>query len=221
MQLKIWHKMIIGIAIPSFIAVLGGVLTYGYINDVRNRQEFVEIADDLKEHTLEMRRNEKNFLHFKNEEHLSSLNSALSLLTNSLSGITQDITKEIGEEDIRAINTSIQAYNGLIADIYRNYKKEAGITEEVRAEGRKLETFALKGTRAKELSINLILNLRRLEKNYMLFRDEKSLTELRYGLSQLENLIPFCLECKPYIEAIKTLANTYVLFSRRQSIFCS
>jgi hypothetical protein len=33
MQLKIWHKIIIGISIPSFIALLGSFLTYGYINN--------------------------------------------------------------------------------------------------------------------------------------------------------------------------------------------
>lgn len=49
----------IGISIPSFIALIGGILTYEYINDVKKRQELVLIADDLKEHVLEVRRNEK------------------------------------------------------------------------------------------------------------------------------------------------------------------
>ncbi|MEK6528960.1 MAG: hypothetical protein AABZ36_08780, partial [Nitrospirota bacterium] len=83
MQLKIWHKMIIGIAIPSFLAILGGIITYGYISDVKNRQGFVQIADDLKEQILEVRRNERNFLHFKNAEYFENVNNAISVLTNS------------------------------------------------------------------------------------------------------------------------------------------
>ena len=54
--------MIIGVSIPSLIALIGGLLTYGYINDVKKRHGFVQIADDLKEGVLEVRRNEKNFL---------------------------------------------------------------------------------------------------------------------------------------------------------------
>ena len=73
MQLKIWHKMIIGISIPSLIAVAGSILTYEYLNNVKNRQSFVQVADDIKERLLEARRNEKNFLHFKNEEQFKNL----------------------------------------------------------------------------------------------------------------------------------------------------
>ena len=70
MRLKIWHKMIIGIAIPSFMVILGGLLTYGYISDVEGRQHFVQIADDLKERVLELRRNEKISSTSKTRTHL-------------------------------------------------------------------------------------------------------------------------------------------------------
>jgi len=209
MQLKIWHKMIIGIAIPSFIAVLGGVLTYGYINDVKNRQEFVQVADDLKNHILEVRRNEKNFLHYKNKEYFNNVHTAISVFIDSINNVSPKTAEEIGEKEFSSLTESIQSYSNLIDSLYENYQQETKVTEKVRSEGRKLETFVEKGKHAKELSTSFILNLRRLEKNYMLFRDKGSFLKLDNGLSQLGNIIPFCNECRPYIKAIRNLFAVY------------
>lgn len=209
MQLKIWHKMIIGISIPSLIAILGGVLTYGYINDLKKRQNFVQIADDLKEHVLELRRNEKNFLRYKDAEHFEDLQNVIIVLNNAINNTPSEIKEEMGRELFFLLNKSIDTYSRLSNDLYENFQEEAKVTEEVRAEGRRLEEFVEKGKSAKEISKSFILNLRRLEKNYMLFRDKKSFEELNDGLSQLRNIIPFCFECIPYIEAIKKLFQTY------------
>jgi signal transduction histidine kinase len=205
MQLKIWHKMIIGISIPSFLAILGGIITYAYISDVKNRQGFVQIADDLKEHVLEIRRNEKNFFHFKNAEYFKNVNNAISVLTNSIDSISTETAKEIGKEKILQLGKSAQIYSSLVDNLYKNYHMETEVTEEVRTEGRKLETFVETGKHAKDLTISFVFNLRRLEKNYMLFRDKQSFFELNNNLTQLKNIIPFCYECTPYIEAIRNL----------------
>jgi len=58
MRLRIWHKMIIGMAIPSFIALLGVLLSYGYIDDVQKRHGYEQIADNINDHVLEVRQNE-------------------------------------------------------------------------------------------------------------------------------------------------------------------
>ncbi|MCK5139848.1 MAG: hypothetical protein KAQ85_08410, partial [Thermodesulfovibrionia bacterium] len=210
MELKIWHKMIIGISIPSFIAVLGGVLTYGYINDVKNRQGIVQIADDLKENVLEIRRNEKNFLHYKATEYLKYLHDALSAFTASINRIPPETVEDIGKEDFSLLNNSVQTYTKLIDTLFKNYQKEIKVTENVRAEGRKLETFVAKGKHAKELSTSFILHLRLLEKNYMLFRDNQSFNKLNSRLSELKNITPFCYECIPYVEALHNLFKTYI-----------
>lgn len=209
MQLKIWHKMIIGISIPSFIAVLGGVLTYGYINDVKNRQDIVQIADDLKEHVLEIRRNEKNFLHYKVAEYLENLHHALSVFSTSMNRVSPETVGEIGKKDFSLLNDSVQAFTNLTDNLFENYQEEIKSTEHVRAEGRKLETFVANGKHAKELSTSYFLHLRLLEKNYMLFRDNQSFNKLNSRLSELKNITPFCYECIPYVEALHNLFKTY------------
>jgi signal transduction histidine kinase len=209
MNLKIWHKIIIGISIPSFIAILGGVLTYGYLNNVKDRQGFVQIADDLKEEILEIRQNEKNFLLHKNSEYYEYFHDAIFALNNSINNISPKIIVEIGKEDFSLLRESIQVYSGLIDDLYKSYQQETNIVEKVREEGRKLEIFVAKEKHSAELSSSFILNLRRLEKNYMLFRDKVSYDRLDNTLSQLKNIIHFCVECIPYIEAIHNLFTTY------------
>ena len=209
MNLKIWHKMIIGISIPSFIALTGSLLTYEYLNDVENRQGFVQIADDLKEHVLEVRRNEKNFLLHKDAEYYKYFHDAISVLNSSINSISPTTVVEIGKEDFSLLRESIQTYLNLTDNLYKNYTHETDVIEKVREEGRKLESFVATGKHAKELTTSFILNLRRLEKNYMLFRDRDSFVKLDTALSELKNITPFCYECVPYTEAIYNLFSTY------------
>ncbi len=201
--------MIIGISIPSLIALFGGLLTYGYINNIKNRQGFVQIADDLKEQVLEVRRNEKNFLHYKDAEYYRYFSGAISALNNSISSISPTTVVEIGKEDFSLLGKSLQTYSGLTDALYKDYQQETVVVEEVREEGRKLETFVETGKHAAELSTRFIFELRLSEKNYMLFRDKNSFDKLNSALSQLKNIIPFCYECAPYIEAIHNLFSTY------------
>ncbi len=209
MNLKIWHKMIIGISIPSFIALLGSLLTYGYINDVKNRQGFVQVADDLKEQVLEVRRNEKNFLLHKDAEYYKYFHDAISVLNSSINSISPTTVVEIGKDDFSLFSESLQTYSSLIDDLYKYYQQETDVIEKVREEGRKLESFVAIGKHAKELTTNFILNLRRLEKNYMLFRDKDSFIKLDSTLSQLKNVTPFCYDCVEYTEAIQNLFSIY------------
>jgi signal transduction histidine kinase len=209
MHLKIWHKMIIGISIPSFIVLLGVILTFIYLNDVKNRHGYVQVADDLREHVLEVRRNEKNFIHFKNSEHLKSLFREISVLDNSIKYVPPEAIEEIGKGDFSLLSESLRKYSGLIDDLYRNYQQEAEIIEVVRTEGRKLEAYAASGKHSEKISINFILDMRRLEKNYMLFRDRESFFKLNNALSQMTDMIPFCSDCGPYVTSVRNLISTY------------
>ncbi|NOZ68270.1 MAG: HAMP domain-containing protein [Deferribacteres bacterium] len=209
MRSKIWHKMIIGISVPSLIAILGVGLTYEYINDVKDREQFVQIADDLKEHVLEVRRNEKNFLRYKDEENLREIHDAVSILTRSIEGISPETAEEIGRKEFSLLKRSVQTYSALIDSLYKNFQQETEVTRRVREEGRKLERFAANWQYTGELSINLVLHLRLLEKNYMLFRDRESFVKLKDKLAELEKTGYFCNECVAYIEALRRLFATY------------
>ena len=209
MQLRIWHKMILGISIPSFIAVLGGLLTYGYINDFESRQGFVLLTNDLKEHVIEVRRNEKTFLPNKNAESLTNLRNTISALNNSISTISSEISLEAGKEVFPRLHKFIETYLKTADGLHENSVTETMITERVMKEGRQLEALAEEGKNLNELTANFIHNLQFLETNYMLFRDKESFLKLNDSLLKLEKMIPLCSGCKTYIEAVNLLFNSY------------
>jgi signal transduction histidine kinase len=209
MKLKIWHKMIIGISIPSLIAALGAMLTYGYINDVKEKQFLVQVADDMKENVLEIRRNEKNFLHFKNIDHIESLENAITSFSDLTGKISLKTADQIGIEAITSLKESTQKYSELVNKLGVNFQKEAKITNMVRKEGRKLENIIATRKLAKEISTSFVLRLRLMEKNFMLFRDNESRLELSKTISQITNVTPFCYECSPYIDSVRSLIEAY------------
>ncbi len=201
--------MIIGISIPSLIAALGALLTYGYINDVKEKQFLVQVADDMKENVLEIRRNEKNFLHFKNIDHITSLESAITSFTDLTGKISLKKADQIGIEGITTLKESTQKYSELVNKLGVNFQKEAKITDMVRREGRKLENIIATRKLAKEISTSFVLRLRLMEKNYMLFRDDKSRLALSKTISQITNVTPFCYDCSPYINSVHSLIGAY------------
>ncbi len=209
MRLKIWHKILIGISIPSLIAILGGLLTFAYLNDVESREGYVLIADDLKEQVLEVRRNEKNFLHFKNTESLDHLKNALDRFVAMLNGISENTSGEIGNKDISQLKENSVAYPRAVDGLFDNFLHETSVVEKVRTEGRKLESTIQTKSPSEELTTSFILHLRLLEKNYMIFRDSKSRKELHDGISMLSNITPYCNDCNPYVRTIEMLFATY------------
>ncbi len=209
MRLRIWHKMIIGVAIPSMIALIGGMLTFGYVRNIETRQDYEQIADEIKDQVLEVRREEKIFFHFKNAEHLNSVHKSIKVLENAISSVSEQVLEEIGIRDITALEASIISYTDYLDALYENFHKESEVTEKVRNEGRKLEDFVSKESHAKELTTSFVLHLRLLEKNYMLFRNRKSLDELNAALSKFKNVTPLCYECIPYTKAVQHLIETY------------
>lgn len=209
MRLRIWHKMIIGISIPSFIMLMGSLITYKYIDDIDIKQGSVQIADDLREELLEIRRNEKNFMHFKDARHLDNLYKEISVLNFSLQKISPETVEDIGKEDFSVLDNTIQKYPGLVSDLYASYEQETKIMEMVREEGRNLEALVSGDNYSGDLTTSFVLHLRLLEKNYMLFRDKESFLKLSEGVSGLSNMVPLCQECKPYIGATRDLFAAY------------
>ncbi|MBI5739588.1 MAG: HAMP domain-containing protein [Nitrospirae bacterium] len=209
MQLKIWHKMIIGISIPALLTLIGGLWSYKYINDVKKRHSYVQIADDLKEDVLEVRRNEKNYLNYRDHEHFKQVLASITVLTRSIKMISPATIDEIGKDEFLLLNRTSTNYSTVMEKLHAHFHQEKQSIEKVREEGRRLETFAATGEHKVGLSTNFILNLRRLEKNYMLFRDRDSFTQLDNALSQLKGMVESCYDCMPYVEAIRDLFASY------------
>lgn len=201
--------MIIGITIPSLIAVSGGILTYGYMNDIKSRQGSMRTADGLKESVLEIRRHERNFLHYRDTEHQKRLLSAINTLKQSVNRISPNTAEKIARRGFPLLSRTMEHYADLTSKLHDNFLKETEVIEKVRREGDRLETLVASRKQAKELSTDFVLRLRLLEKNYMFYRDKESFSDLDRSLSQIKNLTPFCYSCTPYIESVHELFAVY------------
>lgn len=201
--------MIIGITIPSLIAVLGGILTYGYMTDIKNRQGSMRIADGLKENVLEIRRNERNFLNYRDVEHQQALLNSINTLNRSLNNISPGTSEKIARRGFPLLSKTREQYADRTNKLHENFLIEKEIVEKVRKEGDKLETLVAARKQAKELSTDFVLRLRLLEKNYMFYRDKESYSYLDKSLAQIKNITPFCFGCTPYIDSVRELFTVY------------
>lgn len=206
--------MIIGIAVPSFIAIMGGILTYGYINDVESRQGLVLITDDLKENIVEVSRHEKNFLYHKSKESLDNLHSTIAPLDNSINTIAQTF-RLTGNEELPRFKNLIKTYLTNINKLYDNYLDEISITEHMMAESRQLEDLMSSDRGAAGLTTSYILNLRHLETNYMILRNRESFQKLEKKLAVLK--VPNCEKCKSYVDAVDSLYKSYEAINLMES----
>jgi hypothetical protein len=67
-HLNIRQKVILGLSIGILAIGLIGAISYHYLTVIELKQDFVEIAGDLRNITLELRRYEKNYLLYGSAE---------------------------------------------------------------------------------------------------------------------------------------------------------
>ena len=89
MHLNIRQKVIVGLtACILAIGFVGGV-SYHYLRQIETKQRFVEIADDLSNTILEIRRYEKNYLLYGSAEDLQENRRYIQLGLETLEKIAR------------------------------------------------------------------------------------------------------------------------------------
>jgi len=199
--MKIRDKLFLGFGLYILLAVLLGFFAYKELRTISTRLVLVETADDITNTILEVRRYEKNFLLFKDEESLDELKKYLATLKNSIAAIQTEIVLEIGSDNYTMMKAAITEYERLITDIARNF-----IAQEEQ------ETLVRKRGRATELAVSnaelqSLLVLRRYEKNIMLYKnkDAYDMFMRTYDASQLGSHI----EVRFYQTLVANLYNLY------------
>ncbi|HOV86106.1 MAG TPA: ATP-binding protein [Syntrophobacteraceae bacterium] len=66
--LNIRQKVMVGLTVILLVVISIGTLSYRYLREIERKQHFVEVADDLSNIILEMRRYEKNYLLYGSRE---------------------------------------------------------------------------------------------------------------------------------------------------------
>ena len=163
--MKIRDKLFIAFGLYIFLASVLGFFAYKELRTITKRLTLVEVADDITNTFLEVRRFEKNFLLYRDRESLQELKKYLGTLKGNMDNITAEIIKEIGTDDYTMMKKAITEFEFLVDRVALNFKSQHNLDASLRNTGRRIEM----GLKGHDLQVFLIL--RRLERNLLLYRD--------------------------------------------------
>jgi signal transduction histidine kinase len=213
--MKIREKLFFGFGLYVFLSAALGLFAYKELRTIGRGLALVEVADDITNNVLEVRRYEKNFLLYRDPGNLQDLTDYLGLLKQNIVNIQQEIVSQIGSEHYELIKRNIAEYEGLVAALAKNFATQDELIEMVRTLGRSAERLLSGGDH------EAFLVLRRLEKNVMLERGEvaygvfrKSLRSSGLGrspavqqyVSRMEVLYSFYRSEKEIVESLRKVA---------------
>ncbi len=179
--MKIRDKLFVAFGLYMFLAAVLGFFTYKELRTITARLALVEIADDITNTILEVRRYEKNFLLFRDGSSYQEVRRYLGILKKYIDNISSEIIKEIGSNNNEMIKKAIAEYESLLVKLSDNIKHQEELMTLVRNEGRSIEQ-RLKGS-----ALQTFLVVRRYEKNLMLSKDEPAYVTLENSLNSLKS----------------------------------
>jgi signal transduction histidine kinase len=165
--MKIRDKLLLGFSLYILTAIIFVFFSYKEIRAITMRFSYVEVVDDINNEVLEVRRSEKNFFLFTNEESLKEMQEYLNALKKNIDGIKGEIIKAIESDNYIALNKAITEYGYYVNNLTNNFTSQENLIVMIRAAGNQIA----KSLSGKELDEFLIL--RRYEQNIMLYKDQK------------------------------------------------
>jgi len=145
--MKIRDKLFLGFGLYLLFAIAFAALAYKDLSTISTHLAHLEIADDVTNNLLEVRRYEKNYLLYGDSESLEEIGKYLSALKNAIAKIWEEAARNIGEEHVMKMMRAIT-----------EYEKRIGRLSDVRSEQERLRRTARSG------SGELLLALQREEK---------------------------------------------------------
>lgn len=164
--MKIRYKLFFSFSLYILLAVILAFFSYNELRTINTRLTSVELVDDISNIILEVRRYEKNFLLFRNEESFKEIRAYLTTLKKNIDGIKIEIVKEIGTNEYTLMKNTITEYEHHINNLADNLRSQEKLTTEVEEMGILLE----QNLHGKDL--DSFLTLRKHEKNIMLSKDQ-------------------------------------------------
>ena len=197
--LRIGHKLISGFAVCVILSAIIGAVAVVQLARIKKDTIEIKIAENIEKKILECRRQEKNLLLFgpyerptlgekKEKTYLEKVNNNLIALRDLVVEEGKKIAEEEEEEEeFNAILVEIENYETFLKEVEANYKKREEIIERLRASGRIIQTRVQNQPVDRE-ALDAILEVRRQEKNYMLFRSDEYVNKVKSRITALKKL---------------------------------
>ena len=142
MHLNIRQKVTLGFTVCVMVICFVGGFSYHYLRDIEFKQHVVQIADDLREIVLEMRRYEKNYLLYGLEEDFKENQRYNQKALEVLAAIVPDVQNLRVASQMDIFKLDLIAYQGLMAQLAksgeRGHSASRGLEEQLRTRGKAL-----------------------------------------------------------------------------------
>src|SRR4030042_1368741 len=136
-HLNIRQKVTVGLtACILAIGFIGG-LSYNYLGQIETKQRFVEIADDLSNTILEIRRYEKNYLLYGSAEDLQENRRYIQLGLETLDKIAPEAKNLKIASQFPLFQKEFLAYGQLMEELPRSGDSRARVEERLRERGKR------------------------------------------------------------------------------------
>jgi len=180
--MKIRRKLFLAFSVYMILALIPSLFAYREMSTVRKRLKPVEIASDLTNVFIEVRRQEKNFLLLKDQDSLQQLRKQIGMLKGNIDDIEADIIGEIGSENYTALRQAIIEYERIVQQLADNFVLQHASLNELTRLGRDIEP-QLSGD-----DLRTFLVLRRDEKNLIIYRDANAIERFRNVFTSLRSV---------------------------------
>lgn len=177
MRFSLWKQVALSLLIPIIIA--SAIVLYAVYNlkTISNRINFIELADDINITLLELRRFEKNILLFKDNTNIDNFHKHLAVLEDKIHLAEKEIIEEINRQKYSPLIENIRTYKESASTLISSVQKELTLVEDIRPLGRLIEKQADSKDKAFEL--------RRYEKNYIIYGEPKDIALLHVAAEKL------------------------------------
>ncbi|MCU0589447.1 MAG: ATP-binding protein [Syntrophobacteraceae bacterium] len=115
--LNIRQKVILGLTILLVAITSVGLLSYHYLREIERKQHFVEVADDLGNTILELRRYEKNYLLYGDTQDLVEHHKYVQLGLEILRGVSPEARELKAGPLLKRLEAELLAYNALMRQL--------------------------------------------------------------------------------------------------------
>jgi len=126
-HLTIRQKVVAGTVVPVLIFAVLGVASFNYLIRLEATLALMEMADDLSNSILEVRRYEKNFLLYGHREDSEEAQRFLTMAQNSLAGMAGSEGLSSARASLEKLEQTLLAYQALTLELRAQIGRDGAI----------------------------------------------------------------------------------------------
>lgn len=200
MRFKLWKHMLLSLLLPGALAL--GITLYAIYNigKISYRVSLIEVADDINLNLLELRRYEKNILLLYEEDNVKKFLQHLEQIKERITAKKAEFLVVMQQESYDSFLNFYHDYKEAARDVVQCVELKKKLLEDIRPLGRAVEKAARRREQA--------LDLRRFEKNYIIYREPRALQEVNRIAGEMISVQPeLSSPVRQYLKTFHALAN--------------